>query len=369
MSFYPTGIAAANYSHVNYFQSRDLYDEFYGILLRIVKIAVASFAVSAQNLLIAYLEVIDPPAAVWYRDNWCGERGRYCLCHAGYGGSNNNMGVEVDWRDIKKLCPSSATLGTFIGHLIHFVRNLGIEHENFLKEQGTPGEFIRNPVPTKVLWDMIQDFHPKTLATSFIVEGTGGQGLVESFEKLNSDILHSGLENGALHLKIEAWHEAMTQAGESSPIKIGSFRTILMPRQSLLKRLDPDHSRPVADIRRDLHRFANQYHNVVLLDKINPAYTITDVLDIYERFHVLTRATNWSPVPMKCSCEGCNKNCLCGHSLLVGSVFDSSIKVPAEYISSIPSERKRTRMLKGTEGPRRQRLQLAIAEERKQSAE
>jgi hypothetical protein len=35
------------------------------------------------------------------------------LCHAMHGGTNNNMGVEVDWRVIKELCPPSATLATF----------------------------------------------------------------------------------------------------------------------------------------------------------------------------------------------------------------------------------------------------------------
>jgi hypothetical protein len=34
-------------------------------------------------------------------------------CHAGYAGSNN-MGVEVDWRDMKALVPQSASLALFL---------------------------------------------------------------------------------------------------------------------------------------------------------------------------------------------------------------------------------------------------------------
>ena len=49
-------------------------------------------------------------AANWLETWWTGDRGRYCLAHAGYGGSNNNMGLEVDWRDVKKLVPPSATI-------------------------------------------------------------------------------------------------------------------------------------------------------------------------------------------------------------------------------------------------------------------
>ncbi len=115
-----------------------------------------SFDESAQKFLVDYFCTVDPGAAEWYSDNWCGERGRYCLCHAGHAGSNFNMGVEVDWRDIKKLCPHQAKLGTFIGALVHFIRCLGAEHENFFKELGTPGGFTRDPVPSKALWDVVQ---------------------------------------------------------------------------------------------------------------------------------------------------------------------------------------------------------------------
>ncbi len=42
-----------------------------------------------------------------YDDWWTGDRRLYCLAHAGYGSSNSNMGVEVEWRDIKKYLSDS----------------------------------------------------------------------------------------------------------------------------------------------------------------------------------------------------------------------------------------------------------------------
>ena len=71
-------------------------------------IMIENFADHAQALLVAYIRDIlkQPRAAEWFETWLTGERGRYCL----YGGSNNNMGVEVDWRDVKKLLPASATL-------------------------------------------------------------------------------------------------------------------------------------------------------------------------------------------------------------------------------------------------------------------
>ena len=41
--------------------------------------------------------------------------------------------VEVDWRNVKKLLPPSATIGAFTGALCQFVADLSQEHINFLE--------------------------------------------------------------------------------------------------------------------------------------------------------------------------------------------------------------------------------------------
>ena len=73
-------------------------------------------------------------------------RGRYCLAHAFYGGSNNNMGVEVDWMDVKELVLSAATISAFTGALVKFVADIGTEHQDFLKQ--TDGLFSSTGVMT-----------------------------------------------------------------------------------------------------------------------------------------------------------------------------------------------------------------------------
>ena len=124
-----SGIAASNYSHVGYFPSRAAYDDFYSIALRVVDIARTPFAEYVQQLLVQYLAAkVSGQTSAWYDQFWTGAKGRYCLCHATHGGTNNNMGIEVDWRDIKKICPPSASLATFLGTLFHFVKSLGEEH-------------------------------------------------------------------------------------------------------------------------------------------------------------------------------------------------------------------------------------------------
>ena len=82
---------------------RDKYDEFYEQLVRVKDIATLPFADIAQQLLVTYVreDLRQPRAANWYQGHWTGNFGRYSLAHALYTGSNNNMGTEVDWRDMK----------------------------------------------------------------------------------------------------------------------------------------------------------------------------------------------------------------------------------------------------------------------------
>ena len=123
-----SGIAAAISSQLQYFdcrdgsERRDDYDLFYEQLLRVKDIAVLPFADIAQLLfkLVAWVcEVLGQPrAANWVEGTWTGEYGRWALAHAGYAGSNNNMGQEVDWRDFKQEVLPPVSLGTYTGALV-----------------------------------------------------------------------------------------------------------------------------------------------------------------------------------------------------------------------------------------------------------
>jgi hypothetical protein len=72
------------------------------------------------------------------------------------------MGVEVDWRDMKKLIPTSATLATFVGALVKNIRDLGEEHEAWLADRGRANFFLAIPSPPKALYDLMQGAHAKT---------------------------------------------------------------------------------------------------------------------------------------------------------------------------------------------------------------
>ncbi len=93
---------------MNYFKGVDeleKYDNFFEKVLKVKDVVVLIFADLVQRLLVEYIRdvLLQPEAVDWFSTWWTGARGRYCLTHAGYSGSNNNMEVEVDWRDVKGL--------------------------------------------------------------------------------------------------------------------------------------------------------------------------------------------------------------------------------------------------------------------------
>ena len=95
------------------------------------------------------------------------------------------MGVEVDWRDVKKICPfSSSNLGTFLGALFHFIKEIGKEHRAHLIKEGTPNAFITTPVISKAIFDLMQDMHPKTLVCTSLLS-TLGKDTNKVFERVH----------------------------------------------------------------------------------------------------------------------------------------------------------------------------------------
>ncbi len=47
-------------------------------------------------------EVGEARAAMWFNDNWTGERGNYTLATAGYVGNHLSSGIESNWRYMRR---------------------------------------------------------------------------------------------------------------------------------------------------------------------------------------------------------------------------------------------------------------------------
>ena len=256
-------------------------------MLRIVDISFLGFATRMQDLLIDHLTEISESTGKWYRDNWTGQRGRYCLCHATHGGSNNNMGVEVGWREVKRICAPTSNLGTFLGAFFHFVEELGKEHKTHLINCNTPNAFIRTPVISKAIFDLMQDVHPKTLICTLLLTATGREPEKKFFDRMQ-EIMALCEDKTPLHLKIRAWHTNNKRLGVSpGPPSIENCKELLMPRQHLLKTIDPDGTKSVGEVIARVDPLARQYEQYVINDDYEQVLDLNDSLTVYESFHHL----------------------------------------------------------------------------------
>jgi hypothetical protein len=73
----------------------------------------------------------------------------------------------------------------------------------------------------------------------------------------------------ALHLKIAAWHEDMRRLGQSQRLDFGELKLMLVPRQALLKRLDPTGELSVPTVRTQLQPPVRQYERLVIQDRVD----------------------------------------------------------------------------------------------------
>ena len=352
------GIAAAHRSHVKYFPSLDAYGKYYDFTCETGLIAVEQFAETAHTLLVEHLRsVYGDECANWARDYWTGKRGRMTLAHCRMSGCNNNMGVEVSWRLIKALCDIGCALGVFLGHLCHFIKTaLGDEHRNALIKAGTPNAFIRKPIVIKGMWDAVQEAHAKTHSCCILLECS--KCSEERYFSLVEEMMACGERTTPLHLKMVINHEKFAARGESVYIDWCDYKLVLVPRQNLLKKLDPDGTRSVAEMREQLRPMANAYERLVLHDIRAPGLDIREALKIYSNFHLIRYMPAWveNDIPLACTCKICVNHCVCDDTLLFAALFKPEVRVPSDYVAATVNLRKRCKSLKGAVGRKRMRI-------------
>ena len=213
------------------------------------------------------------------------------------------MGVKVSWCDIKKLCSAGCTLAYFLSMLCKFIRTvLGDEHKQALINMGTPNAVICDPQPTKAMWDAVQDIHPKTLSCCFVLEQSTRVETLVLLRDMLQEVMESGARDAPLHLKILAKHEDNMAAGEEFILRLADLRLVLMPRQWLLKKLDPDNKLSVNALRAKLEDDMLEYKALIVEDWLNPNFDIKDAMRIYLKFNMIRPAPTWGQIPLECTC-------------------------------------------------------------------
>ncbi len=239
------------------------------------------------------------------------------------------MGVEVYWLLIKALCSCISSLRVFLGHLCHFIKAaLGEEHRKCLNDAGTPNAVIRRPVATKDMWDGMQDVHAKTLSGCFVIDGT--QNADWNFRDLLIEVEESRDIGTPLCLKLVIYYENSIREGLDMPLDWSDTKTVLLPRQHPLKKLDPSGVLNVPPLREKLRPRVSEYERVVLKDVVPPGMDICQALKIYDYFHLICYMQEWTEneILVACSCKVCLTNCVCRCTFLFAAIFRSNVRVP-----------------------------------------
>jgi hypothetical protein len=146
------------------------------------------------------------------------------------------------------------------------------------------------------------------------------------------------------------------------------LKSVLMPAQHILKKLDPKNQHSVEEVISDLQPLQDQYLNLVVCNHpdLVPGINIKEALKIYKSFHLLKKASTWGDVPVQCTCCECFKNCVCTHCVLFNSMFNKKLQVPGEYIAVTVGLQKKCRSLKGAACTKRKRLIAEYAAAKKE---
>ena len=109
-------------------------------------------------------------------------------------------------------------------------------------------------------------------------------------------------ESGAsLHLKIKAYHVDIARGDTQRPgLKMDDIITMVVPRQSYLKYIDPDGTRPFEEVKAEVKTMASRFYHLVQADPTTAKHCaevargLISTLDVYEAFHFITRQPGWA---------------------------------------------------------------------------
>ena len=89
-----------------------------------------------------------------------------------------------------------------------------------LRKAGNANAFIREPQPTKEMYDAVQDMHPKTLSACFIIAiYTSKRNVDIIYRDMMEQVMESGHSWAPLHLKVIAYHHDLVAEGEALPLE------------------------------------------------------------------------------------------------------------------------------------------------------
>jgi hypothetical protein len=162
------------------------------------------------------------------------------------------------------------------------------------------------PPITKDVWDHIQSFHPKKLALSFLRAEKKKDQLPLTFQNMMQKI-HDLSSTKPLNIRIGMWYIQLSEKDKVPPISASDCKYVFIPRQKLLKVIDPTGARALADVLDEVEILVEKYQAAIAEDDESyKQLSLCELLDIYETFHLVNyRHEGWSAVDLCCGCPTC----------------------------------------------------------------
>ena len=191
---------------------------------------------------------------------------------------------------------------TFTGSLVALIEQLGREHQTFLAKT-VANLFPARQVFTKRTWDKIQSVDDRTLLLSVVTSTIPSkQNAVQcEWDAVAERIMRSGEPGAPLHLRLRAFHVDIARNEARRPaLKLEDLASMVIPRQSYLRRIDPDGKRPIEDVKKEVRGMALRYYNLILTERTKDWHIaefdrgLLSTLDVYESFHQVGRQTDWA---------------------------------------------------------------------------
>ncbi len=149
-------------------------------------------------------------------------------------------------------------------------------------------QFIEIPKFDKEVWDSVQAMHPKTLAVSILCQQSGKSDEKSMAYAALTDEVYDMAHSDAtpLHHRIALWHAAHN--GRKLEIDISDCKTVFLPLQKLLDKIDPGSHRPLDEVRAEVERYAEVFLALYSEDdESHHEMTLSELLDAAETFHVV----------------------------------------------------------------------------------
>lgn len=310
-----------------------MYEQFYNLKVRCRPCPWPALCDILHTKLVEWLDnQAEESAALWFQDNWTGDRGRWMNGYAGYNSTVTNNGAESTWHHIKDAVKRNGTARINV-----FLKSL-FAHLKFKSEDASYSRLFKFSFPSvpKASADTWRDVQRWRSQLMFAFRVYQGNAATFAEYVAAYDTLH------VLTGRQDSLYTVLMRQRESGVrIRERDVSIVMLPTPALIKTFGADKYQDwVPKCNQAYLKYQQLYADA---SAATAGKSLEEVLEVMESFHTLQRIRDagWSSTYYKCTCALCHKNCICEHSLIVTLRVDTELCCPPRYqVATVPLRRK-----------------------------